>query len=215
MNLPLHLLVNNAGIMALPTRESTAQGLEQQVGVCHVAHFLLTKTLLPAIQAARDGSYRPRVVCLSSVAYKRHGGVNWVAHPKLETEPYREWTAYGNAKLGNLLMARELDRKYSSEGVDAFSVMPGGIHTGLQGHVDIWTKLKWLVVTPFFFKSVSQGAATTLLCATSPTVQAHGGQYFDNCAVTTVVATLEKELGSGVGGRCWDATERLLAELGF
>ena len=43
-------------------------------------------------------------------------------------------------------MARELDRKYSSEGVDAFSVMPGGIHTGLQGHVDIWTKLKWLVV---------------------------------------------------------------------
>jgi NAD(P)-dependent dehydrogenase (short-subunit alcohol dehydrogenase family) len=212
----LDILINNAGIMALPQRMATHQGLESQVGVCHVGHFLLTQKLLPAIQKASG-----RVVCLSSTGHRGHNMKQLLQQSQsddtsllLETIPYDPWVAYGNAKCCNLLFATQLSRR----GVTAFSVMPGGIHTGLQTHVDLWTMFKWMVVTPFFFKSTSQGAATSIVCATSPDVDdvlQHSGQYFDNCKVTDAVAKVESEVGHDAAEKLWDQTEQVLKKLGF
>lgn len=140
LNLPLHILVNNAGIMALPSRNVTANGLEQQLGVCHVAHFYLTNLLLPALERGGDPEDPARVVCLSSSAFKRHDITKCLQSESLDTKPYKAWTAYGNAKASNLLFANELHRRYyASEHIATFSVMPGGIFTGLQGHIS-WKK---------------------------------------------------------------------------
>lgn len=95
----LDLLILNAGIMAVPTRTATVQGLEAQVGVCHVAHTLLTQQLLPALKAA---STPPRVVVLSSSAHTGHElPACLTTSSRFETEPYDPWTAYGNAKAAN------------------------------------------------------------------------------------------------------------------
>lgn len=213
--LNLNLLVNNAGIMALPERKSTVQGLEQQVGVCHVGHFLLTKLLLPALQAGAAEKGKPsRIVCISSVAHVSHKMGQLLENPKLETVPYTEWSGYGNAKCANLLHAAELQNRYAGKGILAFSVMPGGILTGLQEHVALWTMLKWTVVAPFFFKSTSQGAATTLVCATTAD-QSDGGKYFENCKATSAVEKVKLDVGQDAAVRCWDVTEKLLADLGF
>jgi NAD(P)-dependent dehydrogenase (short-subunit alcohol dehydrogenase family) len=212
MKLPLHYLINNAGIMALPERAVTKQNIEQQTGVCHVGHFLLTKLLLPSLQASAPS----RIVCLSSSAHRMNAGADLIGNNQLDTVPYQGWVAYGNAKLCNMLHAKELNNRFASKGVHAFSVMPGGIHTGLQGHVNLWIKIKWLVVTPFFFKSVEQGCATTLYAATNAGLEkSDGGKYIENCASTEKLAAAEEVLGSDAAQRCWATTEALLQELGY
>ena len=132
----LDVLILNAGVMALNHREETQQGFEKQVGVNHIAHYTLTKLLLPALQRSSPS----RIVCLSSSAHR-------MSDPKfildqqnvnLETIPYDPWTAYGNSKFSNVLFVEYLNRMYAGEdgrGVTAYAVMPGGIFTGLQGSV--------------------------------------------------------------------------------
>lgn len=205
----IDILINNAGIMAVPTHTETKQGLEAQVGVCHVGHFYLTKLLLPAIKAAKG-----RVVCLSSSGHLQHDLKACLASPTLDTVPYEGWKAYGNAKGCNILHAKALSEKFRASGLTAYSVMPGGIHTGLQGHVDWYKMLQWYIVTPFFFKSIEQGAATTLLCATSKDVQ--NGEYHDNCAAAP--RALEKVLGKAgkdAPDRLWEVSDKILKDLGF
>lgn len=203
----LDLLINNAGIMAVQTREETKQGLESQVGVCHVGHFYLTKLLLSAIQKAKAS----RVVCLSSSAHAYHQFDRCLNTEKLETDPYDPWVAYGNAKVANLLHAKALTAK----GVDAYSVMPGGIMTGLQSNVTWWTYIKFSILSPLFFKNVNQGAATSLLCATSAEVPEQG-EYHDNCKPSTkALATVLEKVGSDAPIKLWNVTEALLQTLGY
>lgn len=213
----LDLLVNNAGIMALPEFKPTAQGLESQVGVCHVGHFLLTKLLTPALKKAATKETPARVVSLSSSGHRYHEIATLVQNPKLETVPYDKWGAYGNAKGSNMLFASELHHRYfAKHHICAFSVMPGGIHTGLQGHVELWTKIKWVVVTPFFFKSIPQGAATTLVCATTADPATDGGAYFEDCKANTGAMTkVKEEAGGDAGEKLWEVTDKLVTDLGF
>lgn len=209
LKLPLHLLINNAGIMAVPSRQPTKQGLESQVGTNHVAHFHLTMLLTDLLKASSSASFRSRVICLSSTGF-RFAQPHFFskANKDLETEPYDEWTAYGNAKLSNMLFAREYHERHASQGVDAASVMPGGIHTGLQGHVDLWTAIKWRVVTPFFFKSIEQGSATTLFAALKAELEKEGA-YFENCKATGIAATMPDEACKWL----WAATEEKIKSL--
>ena len=89
----------------------------------------------------------------------------------------------------------------------------GGIHTGLQNHVSLWKSIKWRVVTPFFFKSIEQGAATTLYAALNVdlSLKMNGGQYFDNCQTTTIANKMPQEACEFL----WTTTEAKLKELGF
>lgn len=207
MKLPLHILVNNAGIMAVTERKATAQGLESQVGVCHIGHFLLTRLLLPVLQDSAPA----RVVCVSSKAYNF---VNWrfMNTPLLETLPYDRWVAYGNAKACNMMFAKELNERYKEKGVHAFSLHPGGIHTKLQSSVDWYTMLKWLLVTPFFFKSIEQGAATSIKCATWPGLESEGGKYFDNCQPTDALELLDKEAPLQATRKLWFASDAIVKQ---
>jgi NAD(P)-dependent dehydrogenase (short-subunit alcohol dehydrogenase family) len=216
---PLHILVTNAGVMALRERRPTAQGLEQQMGICHVGHFYLAQLLLPALQAAGRETCGARVVALSSSAHAYHEISRCLADPHLETRPYHPWTAYGNAKVANLLFAKGCNDRYAkSHNIHAFSVMPGGIYTGLQDHVDWHSRLNYFFVAPFFFKTIPQGAATTLFCATAPLDQLAPGEYHDNCQPQPAALRRVQEYASDrpdVVDDLWSATERLIAALGF
>jgi NAD(P)-dependent dehydrogenase (short-subunit alcohol dehydrogenase family) len=203
----LDILINNAGIMAVPNRQETKQGLESQVGVCHVGHFYLTSLLLPAVEKSKNG----RVVCLSSSAQAMHQFDKCLQSEMLETEPYHEWTAYGNAKVANLLHAKGL----SNKGISAYAVMPGGIMTGLQANIGWWAWLKFKVAEPLFFKTVNQGAATSLLCATNIDVP-QIGEYHDNCKpAPQVLEKVLEQVGDDAPEQTYKATEQLLKRLGF
>lgn len=212
----LHMLINNAGIMALPERVPTNQGLESQVGVCHVAHFYLTQLLMPALEKAATKNHPARLVVLSSSAHAYHDIEKMLKSPKLETDPYDAQTGYGNAKGSNILFAYEFHNKFfKTKHIAAFSVMPGGIFTGLQGHVSAWKMFKWTVVAPFFFKSIEQGAATSMVCALTADPDVDGGEYFDNCKATDKAANMISEVGKDAPSQLWTATEKLLADLGY
>merc|ERR1712087_534424 len=125
----------------------------------------------------------------------------------------------GNAKVSNMLFAKELHDRYKGKGISAFSLNPGGIHTGLQGNVSCTIKVAWLIATPFMFKSIPQGAGTTVLCATKAGLEDDGGKFFDNCKCTDVAEKMEKELseklsawkgqGSSAQRTLWEQTERI------
>jgi NAD(P)-dependent dehydrogenase (short-subunit alcohol dehydrogenase family) len=212
MKLPLHYLINNAGIMALKNHSYTKQGIEKQVGVNHVAHHYLTKLLTPKLRESAPS----RVVALSSSAHRflDNKDAPFWEKDDLNTCPYDNWVAYGNSKVSNMLFAREFNEKHASEGVNAYSVMPGGIFTGLQGEVEKWIQIKWAIVAPFLFKSTQQGAATTMHCALkAPT--SSGGEYFENCKETNSVSKMEKILGEDASSKLWAKTEALLASKGY
>jgi|TARA_B100001105_G_scaffold37605_1_gene26789 NAD(P)-dependent dehydrogenase (short-subunit alcohol dehydrogenase family) len=197
----LHVLVNNAGIMCTPYG-TTADGFEQQFGVNHLGHFLLTGLLMPALLAAAPA----RVVCLSSGA---HGicGVD-LDDLMFERRDYEGWAAYGQSKSANALFARELDRRLGGAGVRALAVHPGVIMTGLSRHLDEadYERLKErrraqisaaVDTSGMSPRPVGAGAATSVWAATAPELDAHGGAYLGDCQL----GVPEGQPGSGPGGR--------------
>ncbi len=171
---PLDLLVNNAGVMALPGREVTLDGFERQVGTNHLGHFALTGLLLPAL-LARPGA---RVVTVSSMAH--WSGVMTV-DDLLSERQYDPWQAYARSKLANLLFVRELDRRARAAGADLVSVAahPGYARTKLvangpaQGHPVLGGVFR--TGTVVVGQSARTGALPQLRAATDPTVL--GAEY--------------------------------------
>ena len=173
----LDLLVNNAGVMAIPRRETTAQGYERQFGTNHLGHFALTGRLLPAL-VQRPGS---RVVPLSSNLHKRAKGIDF---DDLQAErAYRPWPAYEQSKLANAMFVLELDRRLRAAGLDVVSAgaHPGFASTNLQvtgprsGGGGL-TALGMGLATRLFAQPARDGALPVLYAATAPDV--HGGEYF-------------------------------------
>jgi NAD(P)-dependent dehydrogenase (short-subunit alcohol dehydrogenase family) len=179
---PLHLLVNNAGIMAAPLSRDS-RGLESQLAVNHVGHFRLFARLLPALQRAHGA----RVVALSSRGHVRSAFD--FQDPNFEHRPYDKMVAYGQAKTANVLFAVEVDRRYQSDGIRAFALHPGAIlDTDLARNYDP-EELKLVVERARrigSFKTIEQGAATTIWCATSPQLEGLGGVYCENCDIAQV-----------------------------
>ena len=178
---PLHILVNNAAIMACPLARS-AQGWESQFAVNHLGHFALTQALLPALLAAAPS----RVVALSSAGHKLSPVHFDDIH--FDRRPYDKWLAYGQAKSANALLALGLHLRHGGDGITANAVHPGGIMTGLQQHLstDEMNRLGWFKPdgTPLdLFKNTEQGAATSVWAATAAELQGRGGLYLEDCHV--------------------------------
>jgi NAD(P)-dependent dehydrogenase (short-subunit alcohol dehydrogenase family) len=179
---PLHLLINNAGIMAAPlTRD--ARGLESQLAVNHVGHFRLFVRLLPALRRAQGA----RVVALSSRGHVRSAFD--FEDPNFEHRPYDKMIAYGQSKTANVLFAIEVDARYQRDGIRAFALHPGAIlDTDLARNYDP-EEMKLVIERArriSSFKTIEQGAATTLWCATSPQLAGLGGVYCENCDIALI-----------------------------
>lgn len=178
----LHILINNAGVMACPLAK-TAEGYELQFGSNHLGHFLLTCLLVPALRQAAPS----RVVCLTSGGHRASPVVFEDIH--FGRRPYDKWLSYGQAKTANVLCAVELERRLGGAGVHAYAVHPGVIFTDLARHLvpqDIELLQKQMPIGQFRSKSVPAGAATTVYAATAPELEGRGGVYLEDCHVAEV-----------------------------
>ena len=180
---PLHILINNAAIMACPLQR-IGQGWESQFAINHLGHFVLTTGLLPALTRATEANGDARVVCLSSSGHKLAGVDFDDIH--FEHREYDKWKAYGQAKSANALFSLGLQRRHGAEGITANAVHPGGIMTGLQKFLPLeeMRAMGWLKPddTPLdLFKSPAQGASTSVWAATAPELRGHGGLYLEDC----------------------------------
>jgi len=213
---PLHMLVNNAAIMACPLAR-TAQGWELQFATNHLGHFALTTALLPALRAGAPS----RLVCLSSTGHKL-GGVDF-DDIHFERRPYNKWLAYGQAKSANALLALGVHGRHAGDGITANAVHPGGIMTGLQKHLahEEMAALGWLKPdgTPLdIFKTPAQGAATSVWAATAPELAGRGGLYLEDCSIGQPAPASHRVSGFSPhvadpegAARLWAVSEALLA----
>ncbi|MEU6494412.1 SDR family NAD(P)-dependent oxidoreductase [Streptomyces sp. NPDC046984] len=185
---PLDALIANAGIMMLPTREVNAQGWEMQLATNYLGHFALAVGLRPALQAAGNA----RVAVVSSGAQLRAGFD--FDDPQFERRPYDPFVAYAQSKTADVLLAVGISRRWAEHGITANACAPGVIHTNLARHLDRAT-LQALgamdadgnLVTPDYFKTPAQGAATTVLLAASPLLDGVTGRYFEDNQESEVV----------------------------
>lgn len=171
---PLHLLVNNAGIVNT-SRRLTVDGFEEMFAVNHLAPFLLTNLLLPVIKKSSPA----RIVNVSSHA---HTFVKNMGFDDLNAErQFKTFKVYGRSKLANILFTRELSRRLHGEGVTVNALHPGAVSTGLGlQNNGFFSHLIAALIRPFF-KSPEQGAATSLYVATAKSLDGVSGQYFANC----------------------------------
>jgi len=181
---PFDIVIANAGVMAMPY-QLTPDGVEMQSGTNWLGHFALLRGIMPLLHA---GS---RIVILSSAAH--HISDIDLDDMNFEQTPYDKWIAYGRSKTACALLAVELDRRYRSEGIRATAVHPGGIQTELQRHYPAEEE-KALVDSinaanaasgqpPFQYKTVAQGAATSVWAAVVADADEVGGRYCEDCHV--------------------------------
>jgi NAD(P)-dependent dehydrogenase (short-subunit alcohol dehydrogenase family) len=166
---PLHILVNNAGVMACPERR-TAQGWELQLATNHLGHFALALAFHRALARAEGA----RIVSVSSSAHQLSPVL--FDDLQLQVRAYDPWTAYGQSKTANVLFAVEATRRWAQDGILANAAMPGAILTHLQRHVG-----SVLSSPREYWKTPAQGAATPILLAASPLLAGVGARYFANC----------------------------------
>jgi NAD(P)-dependent dehydrogenase (short-subunit alcohol dehydrogenase family) len=175
---PLHILVNNAGVMASPLMR-TSQGWEMQFATNHLGHFALATGLHDALAAAGGA----RVVSVSSSAHLRSPVVFDDIH--FREREYEPWAAYGQSKTANVLFAVEATKRWASDGITVNALMPGGIRTNLQRYVTDEDLERMRAASGGSaapsWKSTEQGAATSVLLATSPLLDGIGGKYFEDC----------------------------------
>ena len=201
----LSLLINNAGIMACPETR-VGDNWESQFAINHIGHFLLTRELMN-ILADTEGS---RFVSLSSSAHALTGILWDDIH--FNKQPYNKWMAYGQSKTASSLIAIELNKKMKDYGVESFSVHPGGIITPLQRYLEKeeMIALGWMdedgspsELAKNFFKSPSQGASTTLWCATSNDLNGLGGVFCEDCDIAKRKSEVDESLQRYFGVADW------------
>ncbi|MDN3355798.1 SDR family NAD(P)-dependent oxidoreductase [Actinomadura sp. DC4] len=211
---PLHILVNNAGVMATP-EQRTPEGWELQFATNHLGHFALTTGLHDALAAAGGA----RVVVVSSVGHVN--GEVLFEDPHFERHPYDKWAAYGQSKTANVLFAVEAARRWAPDAIAVNALNPGRItSTNLGRHIgDVQaapasfdpgsTDVSW--------KDTSQGAATSVLLAASPLVEGVTGRYFEDCAEAEPYrpgvrrGVAEHALDPEKAARLWEVSVELLA----
>jgi len=191
---PLDLLINNAGVMALPDLQLTPAGWEMQLATNHLGHFALALGLHEALAAAGGA----RIVSLSSRGHLRSPVI--FDDLNFTVRRYDPWLAYGQSKTANVLFAVEATKRWASDGITANAVHPGAIAaTNLSRHVDPEALADLRASGMFSYKTIEQGAATSVLVATSPLLESVGGRYFEDCHEAVVLDPgTEETSGSGV-----------------
>lgn len=187
----LHILVNSAAIMAVPELTRDARGYEYQFATNHLGHFQLTMRLLPVLRSANGA----RVVSVSSIGH-RYSPV-FLDDPHFKHRQYIPLAGYGQSKTANILFAVSLDQREKTHGVRAFSLHPGAIaDTGLGKYIPREQRVAAGVIDEQGkavrdparqLKTIGQGAATQVWCATSPQLNGLGGVYCENVDVAAVM----------------------------
>jgi len=185
---PFDLIIANAGVMACPKGE-TADGFETQFGTNHLGHFVLVNRIASLL---KSGS---RLVNLASSGH-RFSDVD-LEDPNFEHTPYAEFVAYGRSKTANILFAVEFDRRHKARGVRATAVHPGGIRTELGRHMkpevvqqlidQINAANSGAGQPAFSWKTIPQGAATSVWCGVVASAEEVGGRYCEDCHVAEIV----------------------------
>ena len=205
---PLHILINNAGTMAVPELQRTETGCELQFATNFLGHFALANGLHNALSAANGA----RIVSLSSSANM----ISQVIFDDLHFRflPYDPFVAYGQSKTATALFAVEATNRWMGDGIFTNALNPGAIPTNLQKHTG------GLKTPPEKRKTVEQGAATSVLLATSPLLAGIGGRYFEDCCEAPVVTERPKDFGGGVAAyaldpinanRLWSIAQQLIS----
>ncbi|KAL8951805.1 MAG: hypothetical protein Q9222_002254 [Ikaeria aurantiellina] len=193
----LNILINNAGIMAVPKLVKTADGFESQFGTNHLAHFLLFELLKPTLLSSSTPQMNSRVINLSSSGHR--AGPVQIGNYNFEKGNYSPWAAYGSSKTASIYMTNEIERRYGSKGLHGLSVMPGGIRTGLQEHVPDSVKASWDydLEVKNYMKSQEQGASTSVYAALSKEWEGKGGKYLEDCAESPPVGPFGSATAAG------------------
>ncbi|MFG1265003.1 oxidoreductase [Xanthobacter aminoxidans] len=229
---PLHILINSAGIMACPLSRDT-RGYEAQFATNHLGHFQLTLRLWPALVRAKGA----RVVSLSS--WGHHFSPVVFDDPNFERRDYDPWAAYGQSKTANILFAVALDERGKEDDVRGFAVHPGSIPgTGLQKHIPVEQQIAAGVLSeqgePLRnpsknIKTIEQGAATSIWCATSHRLDGLGGVYCENCDIAVLTeegaplnlddsgkqfGVMPYAIDPSSADQLWNLSEQMLGHLG-
>ena len=184
---PFDIVIANAGVMACP-KGTTADGFETQFGTNHLGHFVLVNRIVSLL---KPGS---RLVNLSSAGH-RFSDVD-LEDPNFERTPYTEFGAYGRSKTANVLFAVEFDRRHGRNGVRATAVHPGSIQTALGRYMTPAVTQQMITsinasqpadAPPFTWKSIPQGAATSVWAGVVACPEAVGGRYCEDCHVAEIV----------------------------
>jgi NAD(P)-dependent dehydrogenase (short-subunit alcohol dehydrogenase family) len=222
---PLHVLINNAGVMALPDLQLTVEGWEMQFATNHLGHFALALGLHDALAAAGGA----RIVSVSSRGHMRSPVV--FDDLNFASRPYDPWLAYGQSKTANVLFAVEATRRWRDSRSTANAVHPGAIlETNLTRHMDpeylaqlraSATHAETYDGSRLRYKTLEQGAATSVLVATSPLLEGVGGRYFEDCNQARILDPNEPDTSSsGVAAyaldldnanRLWEVSAQLVA----
>ncbi|HEV7812183.1 MAG TPA: SDR family NAD(P)-dependent oxidoreductase [Leifsonia sp.] len=172
---PLHLLINNAGVMAVPERRLSPEGHEMQFATNHLGHFRLTVGLLPALRAAEGA----RIVALSSRAHLNSPMV--FEDIDFERRDYDPALAYAQSKTANVLFAVAATDRWAGDGILANAVHPGAIaDSNLSRYYDPAVLDDLRASGRYTYKTLQQGAATSVFVGTSPLLEGIGGRYFEN-----------------------------------
>jgi NAD(P)-dependent dehydrogenase (short-subunit alcohol dehydrogenase family) len=206
---PFDVIVANAGVMATPFGHTT-DGFETQFGTNHLGHFVFVNRIAPLIRAGG------RLITLSSSGH-RHSNVD-LDDPNFERTAYEPFVAYGRSKTANILFAVAFDRRHRERGVRAGAVHPGGIPTELARHLDashtqavlkqINDQLAVEGKGPFQWKTIPQGAATSVWAGVVAVADEVGGRYCENCHVGNIVPedVAINVISEGVRGYALDPT---------
>lgn len=196
---PLDIIIANAGVMAAPFSK-TIDGFETQFGTNHLGHFVFVNRIAPLL---REGG---RFVSLASSGHRR-SDVS-LDDPNFDRGDYDPWVAYGRAKTANVLFAVEFDRRWRDRGIRGVAVHPGGIRTDLGRHMGagemeaLVSHLNKVAATQgkseFEFKSIPQGAATSVWAGVVAPANDVGGKYCEDCHVAELTEAGMLDLSTGV-----------------
>ncbi|XP_035682564.1 dehydrogenase/reductase SDR family member on chromosome X-like [Branchiostoma floridae] len=204
--LPLHLLINNAGVMLTPY-SLTEDGFETHFGINHLGHFLLTNLLLDTLRSSGKSDHWSRIVFVSSAVHSI-GDINF--DDLNSSKNYSPHAGYAQSKLANVLTAYELQERLLADQshVTANALHPGVVNSDLYQHV-MWPMrvaqriMGWIGLT----KTPAQGADTILYAAMSPDLEGIGGHYLDNCQS---VPSCDQSYNKDLQKRLWEESCRLV-----